>query len=61
MDYQKIQIVTDNGAVFVVEEFQAFMSRQVIKQITTSLKHSPPNRLAESCVRIFKEGMKKNE
>ena len=33
MDYQKIQIVTNSAAVFVGEEVQAFMSKQVIQPI----------------------------
>ena len=53
------KIVSDNADVFVGEEFQTFMSRLGIQHITTSPKHPSSNGLAERCVRIFKEGMKK--
>ena len=52
------KIVTDNAAVFVGEEFQTFMSRLGIQHIT-SPKHPSSNGLAERCVHIFKEVMKK--
>ena len=54
-------VVSDNGSCFTSDEFSNFMQQNGIRHVTTAPKHPSSNGLAERYVRIFKEGMKKNE
>ena len=52
-------IVTNNGAGFVSQEFEAFHASNGIKHITSEPYHPASNGLAERAVQIVKRGMKK--
>ena len=52
-------IVSDNAACFIGEEFQAFMTSNGIKHITSAPHHPASNGLGERAVRIVKNGLKK--
>ena len=49
------QIVSDNGAQFVFEEFQAFIRSNGIGHITSAPYHPVANSLAEKAVQTFKQ------
>ena len=49
------QIVSDNGAQFVSEEFQAFIRSNGIGHITSAPYHPVTNSLAEKAVQTFKQ------
>ena len=52
-------VVSDNAACFTGEEFQAFMTSNGIKHITSAPHHPASNGLAERAVQIVKNGLKK--
>ena len=52
------QIVSDNGAQFVSEEFQAFVRSNGIRHITSAPYHPASNGLAERAVKIFKQALR---
>ena len=52
-------IVTDNGAGFVSQEFEAFLTSNGIKHTTSAPYHPASNGLAERAVQIVKRGLKK--
>lgn len=53
------QIVTDNAATFMSDEFQQFTKRNGILHTTGAPRHPATNGLAERYVSTFKAGMKK--
>ena len=52
------QIVSDNGAQFVSEEFQAFVGSNGIRHITSAPHHPATNGLAERAVQTFKQALR---
>ena len=52
------QIVTDNGAQFVSEEFQAFGRSNSIRHLTSAPYHSATNGLAERAVQTSKQALR---
>ena len=52
-------VVSDNAACFTGKEFQAFMTSNGIKHITSAPHHPASNGLAERAVQIVKNGLKK--
>ena len=52
------QIVSDNGAQFVSEEFQAFVGSNGIRHITSAPHHPATNGLAERTVQAFKQALR---
>ena len=52
------QIVSDNGAQFVSEEFQAFVKSNGIRHITSAPYHPATNGLAETAVQTFKQALR---
>ena len=52
-------VVSDNAACFTGEEFQAFVTSNGIKHITSAPHHPSSNGLAERAVQIVKNGLKK--
>ena len=52
------QIVSDNGAQFVSEEFQAFVRSNGIRHITSTPYHPATNGLAERAVQTFKQALR---
>ena len=51
------QIVSDNGAQFVSEEFQAFARSNGIRHLTSAPYHPAANGLAERAVQTFKQAL----
>ena len=51
-------LVSDNGSVFVSEDFELFLSLNGVQHIKTA-PYLPSNGLAERAVNTFKYGMKK--
>ena len=54
-------IIMDNGTCFISSEFEAFLTGNGIKHITTAPYHPSSNRLAERSVQIVKTGLKRNK
>ena len=52
------QIVSDNGAQFVSEEFQAFVRSNGVRHITSAPYHRATNGLAERAVQTFKQALR---
>ena len=52
------QIVSDKGAQFVSEEFQAFVRSNGIRHITSAPYHPATNSLAEKAVQTFKQTLR---
>lgn len=52
-------IVSDNGAQFISEEFEKFLSNNNIEHVQTAPKHPSSNGLAERAVQTVKRGVKK--
>ena len=52
-------IVTDNGSCFTSTEFKNFLKSNGIDHFCTPHYHPQSNGLAERCVQIFKQGMRK--
>ena len=52
------QIVSDNGAQFVSEDFQAFVKSNGIRHITSAPYHPATNGLAERAVQTFKQAFR---
>ena len=52
------QIVGDNGAQFVSEEFQAFVRSNGIRHITSAPYHPATNGLAEKAIQTFKQALR---
>ena len=52
------QIISDNGAQFVSEEFQAFVRSNGIRHITSVPYHPATNGLAERAVQTFKQALR---
>ena len=52
------QIVTDNGAQFVSEEFQAFVRSNGIRHLTSAPYHPATNGLAERAVQTSKQALR---
>ena len=52
------QIVSDNGAQFVSEEFQAFVRSNGILHLTSAPYHPATNGLAERAVQTFKQALR---
>ena len=52
------QIVSDKGAQFVSEEFQAFVRSNGIPHITSAPYHPATNGLAEKAVKTFKQTLR---
>ena len=54
-------LVTDNCPCFVSEEFETFLSKKVIKRITSAPFHPAANGLAERAVKIVKKALKRRK
>ena len=54
-------LVSDNAAVFTSADFQAFMTRNGIRHITSAPYHPASNGLAERAVQTFKEALSKTK
>ena len=52
------QIVSDNGAQFISEEFQAFVRSNGIRHLTSAPYHPATNGLAERAVQTFKQALR---
>ena len=52
-------LATDNGPLFVSEEFETFVKENGIKHLTIAPYHPSPNGLAERMVQTFKTTIKK--
>ena len=52
------QLVSDNSAQFVSEEFQAFIRSNGIRHITSVTYHPATNGLAERAVQTFKQALR---
>ena len=52
------QLVSDNSAQFVSEEFQAFIRSNGIRHITSATYHPATNGLAERAVQTFKQALR---
>ena len=52
------QIVSDNGAQFVSEEFQAFIRSNGIRHITSAPYHLATNGLVERAIQTFKQALR---
>ena len=52
------QLVSDNSAQFVSEEFQAFIRSNGIRHITSATYHPATNGLAERTVQTFKQALR---
>ena len=52
------QIISDDGAQFFSEEFQAFVSSSGIRHITSAPYHPPTNCLAERAVQTIKQALR---
>ena len=52
------QIISDNGAQFVSEEFQAFVRSNGIRHITSAPYHQATNGRAERAVQTFKQALR---
>ena len=55
------KIVTDNGPSFVSQEFEAFLTVNGIKHITSAPYHPSTNGLAERAVQTMKLGLRRTE
>ena len=52
-------LVSDNGPNFVSSEFNEFLHRNGVKQVTSALAHPASNGLAERAIKTVKEGLSK--
>ena len=54
-------VVIDNGAGFVSEEFETYLTRNGVKHITSAPYHPSTNGLTERTVQVVKKGLKKKK
>ena len=53
-------LVSDNGSAFVSEEFNQFLLKNGVKQVTSAPYHPATNGLAERAVQTVKKGLRKD-
>ena len=54
-------VVTDNGACFISEELETYLTKNGVKHITSAPYHPSTNGLAEHAVQLVKKGLKKEK
>lgn len=55
-----MQVVTDNGPLFISDEFATFLKGNGVKHVTSAPYHPATNGLAERFVQSLKQGLKTN-
>ena len=53
-------IVTDNGSCFVSNKFQAYLTENGVRHLTSAPYHPASNGMAERAVQIVKNGLKRD-